>query len=156
MMIGAKRVLSGLFLAICLAMLSGCGTPAVKVGVSSTANLNMNADNQPLPVVVRIYQLSDSQAFENASFDDLWKHDLVTLGDSLVMREEITMDPAFQKRITMPRHDQAKYIAAMAVFRDPGEDGWKAMRELPNSYLMKKFSTSVKVSLKGNTLSINE
>lgn len=142
----------------CLALalfVGGCSTPSLNLGVSSTANLNLNEQSEPLPVIVRVYQLADSQRFEAASFEELWKNDLGVLGDSLVMREELVMDPAYQRRLRMPRHDQARYIAAVAIFRDPQEDGWKAIEVLPSSYVGKMFSSDVRIMLKGNTVAIN-
>jgi type VI secretion system protein VasD len=150
-MMKAIRVLA--LIAACLA-LAACGTPAVKVGVSSTANLNLNEESQPLPVVVRVYQLAESQRFEGATFEELWKDDMAVLGDSLVLKEELVMDPAYQKRLVMPRHDQARYIAAVAIFRDPDSGNWKAIDPLPNNYLSRRMSADVRIALKGNTVSI--
>ena len=152
-----RPVLGRLFaLALVAFALTGCGAPLVKVGVSSTANLNSTDKGKPLPVVVRVYQLSASQAFQNATFHQLWKKDVVTLGATLVMRNEFVMNPAFQKRFTMPRNDQAKYIAAVAIFRDPKGHDWKTMAKLPSGYFGKRMSATVTIYLKGNKIAIQD
>ncbi|WP_258868074.1 type VI secretion system lipoprotein TssJ [Alkalilimnicola ehrlichii] len=128
----------------------------MRVGVSSTANLNMNEFNEPLPVVVRVYQLSSAQAFENATFEDLWRDDIAALGDSLVMKEEVVIDPADQRRFEMDRHDQAEYVGAVAIFREPGEQGWKSIQPLPSNYVTRRLSRNIKVSLRGNTVAVED
>lgn len=138
------------------AVLAGCGGPMVKVGLSSTANLNMNRDNEPLPVVVRIYQLSDRASFENTTFNDIWKRDLAVLGNAMLTRKEVIINPGSQQRIEFDRHDQAKYIGVVAIFRNPVDKRWRDVYELSDSFVGKRFSSSFSVSLIGNTLEIRD
>lgn len=141
---------------VCLLLLSGCSGPRLKVALSTTANLNLNEFEEPLPVVVRIYQLSDEAAFLKADFQTLWKRDLTALGDSLLTRDEIVLNPAHQDRLVYPRHDKAGFVGVMAVFRRPGEEGWRDIRPIADSFLSRRFSNSVVVSLKGNTVDIQD
>lgn len=136
-------------------LLSACGSPALKIGVSSTADINRNEFDEPLAVVVRIYQLTDTRRFEEATFEELWREDYRALGNDLVMKEEFTMDPAYQRRIELPRHDKAKHVAAMAVFRSPEETRWRDMRELPGNFLTRRFSRKISVSLEENRLTLD-
>lgn len=136
----------------CALLLSACGSPALKFGVSSTADINKNQYNEPLAVVVRIYQLKDKRSFENASFDELWKEDYQVLGNDLVMKEEITMDPAYQRHIEMPRHDQAQYLAAMAVYRTPENGSWRDVDKMPGNFMTRRFDKSVRITLEKNRL----
>ncbi len=137
-------------------VLAACGGTVVKVGLSSTANLNLNSDNEPLPVVVRIYQLSDRTSFENTTFNDIWKRDLAVLGDAMLTRQEVVINPGSQNRIEFDRHDQAKYIGVVAIFRNPVEKRWRDVYELSTSFAGKRFSPSFSVSLIGSTLEISD
>ena len=51
-------IIQTLVLLVLLAFISGCSGSQVRLNMSSTANLNLNGDSDPLPVVVNIYQLS--------------------------------------------------------------------------------------------------
>ncbi len=124
--------------------------------MSSTANLNLNEFDEPLPVIVNIYQLSDDKAFAEASFNELWKRDLVTLGDSLLTKESLTTNPASQERLVYPRHAQARYIGVMAVFRQPEKVAWRDVQPVADGFFKKKFSSNVTVTLKGNTVEISD
>lgn len=137
-------------------LLAGCGAPKIDVGLSSTANLNLGANDQPLPVVVRIYQLSDKGPFESSNFSEIWKNDLAVLGDTLLTKNEIVMNPSSQDRVEFERHAQAKYIGVVAVFRNPVEKKWRAIYSLSDSFLGKRMSTGVNVSLVGSTVKISD
>ncbi len=137
-------------------MLAACGGPTIRVGLSSNANLNLNANSEPLPVVVRIYQLSDRAAFDNATFADIWKRDNAVLGNALLTRNEVVMNPSAQNEVEFDRHAQARYVGVAAIFRSPIESKWRAVYELSDSWLGKKLSTSFSVSLVGNTLHITD
>ena len=147
-------VLNLLVLILLAALLTGCSKPSVRLALSSTANLNLNEVDDPLPVVVRIYQLSENKPFQQADFSDLWKKDLGVLGDSLLTRDEIVLNPASQERLSYSRHDQAGYVAVMAVFRRPGENGWRDIQPLSKGFFSRRFSKNFKVVLKGNTITI--
>ena len=135
---------------VCL--LAGCASPSLKFGVSSTADINRNEYGEPLAVVVRIYQLKDRRAFESASFEELWKQDFQILGNDLVMKEEITMDPAYQRHIELPRHDQAEYLAAMAVYRQPDGASWRDVAKMPGNFITRRFDRKVQITLEKNRL----
>ncbi|WP_429884448.1 type VI secretion system lipoprotein TssJ [Geoalkalibacter halelectricus] len=135
-----------------LLMLSGCADPQVRLGLSSTANLNLNDFDEPLPVVVRVYQLNDEANFLNADFADLWKDDLRTLGNSLLTRDEIVMNPAAQMALEYPRHEQTRFVAVMGVFRKPGDNNWRDIRPLPEGFFSRRLTGTLRVHLKGNTL----
>lgn len=138
------------FFLVCL--LAGCASPSLKFGVSSTADINRNEYGEPLAVVVRIYQLKDNRSFESASFEDLWKQDFQILGNDLVMKEEITMDPAYQRHIELPRHDQAEFLAAMAVYREPEGDSWRDVDKMPGNFITRRFDRKVRITLEKNRL----
>ena len=135
---------------VCL--LAGCAAPSLKFGVSSTADINRNEYGEPLAVVVRIYQLKDRRSFESASFEELWKQDFQVLGNDLVMKEEVTMDPAYQRHIELPRHDQAEYLAAMAVYRQPEGESWRDVDKMPGNFITRRFDRKVRITLEKNRL----
>lgn len=139
-------------LILLLSLTAGCSAPQVKIGMSSTANLNLNDFEEPLPVMVNIYQLADAQPFEKASFEELWKKDLMTLGDSLLTKETLTLNPASQERLVYPRHDQARFIAVMAVFRKPEKEAWRDIEPVADGFFKKRFSSKVTINLKGNAI----
>ena len=151
-----QRLLSSIFLLLLMLFLGGCASPQVKLNISTTANVNMNNDKEPLPVVVRIYQLNDSKAFETATFSELWKSDLTILGNSLLRKESLTMDPSSQQKISFDRHDETRFVALMAAFHNQPNDSWRTIKKSDGSIMGLKLSTSLKVILKDNVIEIVE
>ncbi|RMG59005.1 MAG: type VI secretion system lipoprotein TssJ [Gammaproteobacteria bacterium] len=150
------RRLGSLLLAATVTLLAACSGPQLKMDLSSSANINMDRENHPLPVVVRVYQLSDITAFEQASFKDLWRNDIGVLGDQLLVHQEIVIDPASQKTLTIKRHPRAAWVGVMAVFRSPIDRNWKDWKKLSTSWVGRKLSSSIDVRLQGNRIEIYE
>jgi type VI secretion system protein VasD len=139
-----------LFVILAGLVLTACGSHKVNVDISSTANLNVNRYNEALPVVVRIYQLTDAQAFNNASFEDLWKKDALTLGSSLLTKEELTLQPSSKETISFEKHEAAQYVGLFAMFRNRDDNKWRIVKQLSDGYF--SFSTQMNVLVTSNTV----
>jgi type VI secretion system protein VasD len=147
------RVVNGikvLLVLVTFLVLAGCSSPPVKFGIEAGDNLNPNEKNEPLPVVSRIYLLSDDQAFNAAEFESLWKDDQAVLGDSMLIRQELVLTPASEERITLKRREGAKFAAIIAIFREAEGGQWRAIKSIPDNYVSRKFSKSLEVKLNGN------
>jgi len=131
-----------IFFALCL---SACGSSKVKVALTSDAKLNPDINHKSLPVVARVYQLKDKQKFEAANFNSLWKDDAKTLGADLVSKEEILIYPGDKKVIPMTRHDDAQFVAVVALFRDYKQGKWRVIQPI---------SRKIKLQLENNQLKI--
>lgn len=120
------------------------GGLAVRVEVGG--QLNPDASGRPSPVFVRIYQLSDKTAFEQASYADLANSDKATLGATLLARKDVEVCPvekaatdsaasgagcAGEKMVefALDHMAAAEYVAVMAEFyhlHDP-QGNWRAV-----------------------------
>ncbi len=153
-----KSVLKYGFLIFSILTMMACSGPMVLVDLTSDAELNPDRKGVPLPVVVRVYQLNDKGAFESATFNQIWKNDEGILGGTLLTRNELILNPASKSKVELDRHEQAKYVGVVAVFRNPVDRKWRAMRELSDNFVSNKLSlsSSFDVSLTGNTLRITD
>lgn len=138
----------------CFALMTGCTNHQVRVGMSATANLNLTEEDEPLPLVVRIYQLNDDAVFLKTAFADLWKNDMKALGDTLLIRDELVMNPAAQLQMDYQRHEQTRYLAVMGVFREPQEESWRAVKPVAKGFWARRFASKMTVYFKGNNLEI--
>ena len=110
-----------------LIFLSGCFGSGVKLNLKSEKSLNPDLSNQSLPVVVRVYQLSDDKAFINSKFNDLWKNDEKTLGRDLLAKDEFMMPPSHEKKVTYDREEKTEFVGVIGIFRKPekASKNWK-------------------------------
>ena len=143
-----KRIsgIVGLFL-----VLIGCtASNTMDLMLEAEAGINLDARGNPLPVVVRVYDLKSPESFQAASFHDLWKSDRAILGDSLVMMESVKLYPHSQKKITFPISEESHWIGVMAVFRHPKSGAWQLSQAIPPSYI--RFINPPRVLIIGNAL----
>jgi type VI secretion system protein VasD len=129
----AKRA-AGAALAVALPLLlAACGGPSpttLSVEVSASAQLNPNADNQPSPTVVRLYDLKSTDTFTNATFNDLFYKDAATLGGDMLGRKEIEMLPGQSMRFKREAESGTKYVGVIAGFRSLQGLSWRATMPL--------------------------
>ncbi len=128
-------VISGTFIA-------GCGarqTPACEIPehgnllFEATDRLNPDDDGASLPTIVRVYQLTGLGNLELASFEDIWRDDEETLGDTLVVADEVTVYPGQRLTRTFERDPAANFIVGAAIVRRPAGLSWRSVLDLPSS-----------------------
>jgi type VI secretion system protein VasD len=131
----------------CLALaLAGCASkPAkpveTKAEWSASADVNPDSGGRPSPIVVRIYQLRGDTEFNNADFFALYEKDKDTLGASLIAREEKTLFPGQQLETALPLSSEARFVGAVAAFRELGTSRWRALIGRPEKSLLKVLAT---------------
>lgn len=137
--------------ALVLSVLS-CSSTQVKLDVTATDNLNLNQFDEALPVVIRIYQLSDVQSFQSATFEQLWKSDKSVLANALITVEERTVNPSDSLNIKFDQAEEARYVAVFALFRERANENWRVTHELDTGTV--QLSTSLDVLLTSNAISL--
>lgn len=95
--------------------------------IEASPLINPDADNNPTPVVVRIYMLSSQTAFMNADFFQLWEKDEATLGPSMLYRYETIMSPGSARHLGAKLADKTALIGVTVGFRDYRNAKWRAL-----------------------------
>ena len=143
-------------LALLVLSITACSGPMVNFGVSTDNRLNPNKKGKSTSVVIRVYQLTDKGEFERATFSELWKNDEGALGKTLLTRNEVVLNPESNTKVNVSRHEEAKYVGVVALFRNPIERRWRGVRQLSQDWVSVKFDANYSVNLVGNTLYIND
>ncbi|MBV6471059.1 MAG: hypothetical protein NBKEAIPA_02986 [Nitrospirae bacterium] len=130
-----------LLLVTCLFPLffGACGS--LKLSVQSEVP-HRDAEGKPLPVVVRLYQLSDKERFQKGDFLSLARSDHKVLEKDILWRKEITLFPNSELVLKEERKKGAEYFGVMALFREKG----KAWRQVVD--LNKLWTLSVKIKIR--------
>lgn len=134
---------------------AGCGgdTKTWRVQLLSSSTINQDDGGESLPVLVRVYQLKGKERFQQATFKTLWKNDKDALEGDLVDRKEMTVQPDAKTDLYLEvdvRHGVA-YLGVMALFRQPGVEGWRQIVEASSSAL-NPMTPKVKLTLHHNKL----
>jgi type VI secretion system protein VasD len=126
---------SGFVVALPL-ILAACGgappppapIPPTNVTVTVTTT---DAVNDGAPVVLRVYQLSSSNAFEAAPFYPLFEKDAATLQADMVKRDEFLLAPNTAKTLTLTPDDRVYSIGVFAAYHDPDAVIWHGVVDIP-------------------------
>jgi type VI secretion system protein VasD len=108
-----------------------CELQIIGLSVVASPRLNPTTDGEPRPVLLRIYQLKDDNALQNASFEQVWKDDKATLGEDVVMKDDIYAYPESLTNLRFVRNPDAHYVAAVALYRGHQGKSWFLSFELP-------------------------
>ncbi|WP_159105868.1 type VI secretion system lipoprotein TssJ [Ideonella sp. B508-1] len=90
--------------------------------------LNSDTSGHSLPVVARIYELKDREAFERAPATafELDKNRLpLELSDALLGSREVVLTPGQRYEVTETLPEGTRYIGVLALFRAPAEGRWR-------------------------------
>ncbi|MFN3355836.1 MAG: type VI secretion system lipoprotein TssJ [Pseudomonas sp.] len=130
------------FSLVMFAALGGCGlVQTVADGTASTARaifykqvktlhldfsartaLNTDAtDSRALsvPTLVRVYQLRDTKAAEQATYDGLLGDDDQLLASALLDKRSVVVKPEEGAQLNVPMDKDAQFVTVVALFRSP-------------------------------------
>ena len=139
-MLAASVIVGGCF---------GGGKELVKFTLVSKAP-NQDDKGEPLPVVIRIYQLAGKDKLEKASFKSLWKNDKEVLENDLLDRKEVTIYPDSETPLDLEVDTKkgAQYLGVMGLFRNPQGDTWRLVVPVKGGF----FKQSIRLIVDKQTL----
>lgn len=126
--------------AVCSFAMTACA-PKPPKPVKAHAQLVVSADANPdtagraSPVVVRLFQLRNDGEFAAADFFALYEKEKETLGASLISREEYVLAPGETRTLEMPISADARFVGALAAYRDIRSAHWRALTRTPEKKL---------------------
>ncbi|WP_422374200.1 type VI secretion system lipoprotein TssJ [Roseibium sp.] len=141
---------SGLGLLASLAACSRTPPPTpIKVQLQADEYTNPNENGEPSPVVVRVYQLKEVTAFQNAEYFDLADNDKKVLGGDLIGVQEYEMTPGKSQDYNRDVSSEATHIGVIASFRDIESAQWRDTIELQqekkNEFVIYLTSLAVRI-----------
>jgi type VI secretion system protein VasD len=103
--------------------------------ISTSADINPDANGRPSPIVVRVYQLKTDAAFTAAEFFALFDDDKKALGPELISRDEFVLGPAERRTIDVTVAAETRFVGAVAAFRDIRNAQWRVLVPAPRKGL---------------------
>jgi type VI secretion system protein VasD len=125
---------------VCVLGLAACTSDSAKVirepvrlDLSIAASSGVNPDDQKraAPIVVRVYELRNADAFNSADFFSLQDKDKAALADDLVARDQFQLRPGEQKAIQRHADEATTTLGVIAAYRDLPNSVWRATWSLP-------------------------
>lgn len=103
----------------------------VRAVVQPTSKVNPDEAGEPLPTVVRFYQLSSDEAVPMLDFRETWEKGKDVFGDSFLAEDERQFYPDKPEVIEIEPDEKATHILAVALFRQPAGISWYRLWEVP-------------------------
>jgi type VI secretion system protein VasD len=129
-------------IAMCALTLSACGGVKPVKPTEAHAQLIVSDDANPdssgraSPVVVRVFQLRNDGEFATADFFALYDKEKETLGASFISREEYVLNPGESRELELAVNADARFIGALAAYRDIRSAQWRALTRPPEKKLI--------------------
>ncbi|CAE6753437.1 hypothetical protein R69927_02569 [Paraburkholderia domus] len=127
-----------LFLALSVALLAGaCATQpkpearACDLYFEAAFNVNPDGQGRPAPILVGLYTLKSTAAFEASDFPSLQDRAKAVLADDLVSFEQIILLPGERKLIQRIADPGVRALGVVAGYRELDRHTWKATYALP-------------------------
>jgi len=131
-------------------------TVPVDLDISTSDDINPDFENRASPIVIRIYQLTHIDTFDNNDFFTLYEKDQTVLAKDLLYREEIELTPGQKlSKKAFEINRKSKYIAVLAAYRDLDKSQWKSIITIdpvndlkPISIKLTKFEVTIQTITK--------
>jgi type VI secretion system protein VasD len=119
----------------CLALVAaGCGSPPkppppteLTGSVQAAADINPSVSSRPSPLLVRVYELKATSAFNKSDFISLYQRDQAELGTEMVNREEMMLNPGDTRPINKIAAPETRFIGVFAAYRDLDHAQWRSV-----------------------------
>ena len=99
--------------------------------IQGASELNPSVSQRPSPLLLRVYELKSTAAFNSADFFALFEKESETLGSDLVGREEYDLRPADTRPYRRQLQPETKFIGVVAAFRDLEKSRWRQAAPVP-------------------------
>lgn len=100
---------------------------SIPIKLHASRALNLDPQQRPLALVVKIYKLKQNISFQQASYDTFLstQKEKEALGADLMEVKEITLVPDQRYEIIEKVSYEAGYIGVVALFVNPAQQRWR-------------------------------
>lgn len=91
----------------------------------ASSYINPDINDQPSPLVVTLYQLKTDAVFKDADFFSVYNDPKATLGDDLIMRDQVEIEPNQKITKIQDISSDTHNIGIVAAYRDLHNAQWR-------------------------------
>jgi type VI secretion system protein VasD len=137
------RVCVAVAISAALVVLSGCAAKPPKdiefsADIVVSENLNPDASGRASPLMLAIYQLKSIEKFQNDDFFSVFDPQGGALGDDLLRREQMMLQPGASQLLEAQFDPETAYIGLVGAFSDLENAQWRDFVEIPEESLRSK------------------
>lgn len=104
---------------------------AIRLVVGPADQINVDTEGNPRATVLRVYQLTDDRILDTVTFEQVWQDAAGAFGDLMLDEQEFVAYPGKPEVHEIKPNPEAKFLAAVAIFREPVGNTWVADWNVP-------------------------
>ncbi len=125
--------------------------PYTNLHFTAYGKINPDGSGRSSPLVVRVYELSSTDAFKDADFFELYDDAPAVLGEDLLNSAELIVRPGRGLTKKLRLHRKTTHIGIIGAFRDIENADWKLILDAdPRDY------ENLDIRIKDRALSLDE
>ncbi len=101
------------------------------IQLQAAEDINPDPTGRPSPVVFRLYELKNPDAFVSADFFKLYEQDSTVLAADLIARQEMLIRPGQTLQLERTPEAEIRYLGMLAAYRDLDNAVWRATLAIP-------------------------
>lgn len=102
----------------------------LELTVTAQAGMNPDDKGRAAPMLVRVYELKSTAAFEAADYFSLAANDKAVLGSDLLVRDEFILRPGEVRALRRKSHPDIEAVGVMAGYRELARSDWRAVQTI--------------------------
>lgn len=103
---------------------------AYSVHISVDKLVNLDSRGRPAPILVGVYELKSTDAFDLASFPALQDRAKETLGEDLVSLEQMVVVPGERRIVKRRANEMVRAVGFVAGYRQLEQSAWRSSVEV--------------------------
>jgi len=130
---------AGQIVLACLLLLPGCAATEHAAAVPYSITFNVAADvnpdlnRKPAPIVLKVFQLKTTSAFDGADFFSLQGKPDEALAGALLGVDRVILRPGESRTLRYPGSVDARAVGVVAEYRSLEQNRWKMSVPLPQA-----------------------
>ena len=122
----------------------------IQLDIDSQPVINPDVSGKASPVLLRIYELRESNNFMGADFFALFDKEQATLAADLVRKQELWLKPGEHKTLQLQPANDTRQLGFFAAFRKLDDAQWRAL----SSPLTANQLNTLTLKVNGNALTM--
>lgn len=132
----------------------GSSNITVEVTIEADQDINRDLNNQPAPVLVRLFFLSGRSNFDNASYEALFSQRDGGIAGELVVVRDVLILPGSKQQIKLEQTPAVSFIGVTAGYRELDSIKWRDITAAREPLFWRK--TGLKISVSAQSVRILE
>ncbi len=95
--------------------------------ITAASNINPDINDDPSPVAISIFELSDATAFERADFFTLYSNATNGLGHAVLYQKSLVVIPGQTLTVNIPYVKGVHFVGYIAAYRNLKHVAWRGV-----------------------------